>query len=253
MSARSQRVRRLMWDGCLNVRDLGGFPAMDGRETRWGAVVRSDNPGRLTGAGREALLAYGIRTIVDLRFPHELEEYPHPFAEPGEHGIFYTHRPFIRPGAPSPPNLDELSLSENYINMLDRFAPEVSAIVQTIATAPEGGVLVHCAAGKDRTGITSAILLDLVGVDRATIAADYALTAECLEPEMTAWLLNGPGTRDEREQILARNRPRAEVMLQVLDHLDSRYGGAEPYLLHGAMDASTLARIRERLLSDDAG
>ena len=72
--------RRLDWEGCVNARDLGGYGTADGGETRWGAVVRSDSPAWLTGAGRAALAEYGVRAVVDLRLPAELDDYPNPFA-----------------------------------------------------------------------------------------------------------------------------------------------------------------------------
>jgi protein-tyrosine phosphatase len=94
-------TRLLEWEGCLNARDLGGYATEGGRETRWGAVVRSDSPAALTEVGRAALAAYGVRAIVDLRLPAELADHPNPFAEPGDHGIAYTNVSFIDP--PSPP------------------------------------------------------------------------------------------------------------------------------------------------------
>ena len=248
MTTGEQRARRLAWEGCLNARDLGGYPTLDGRETRWGAVVRSDHPGRLSATGRDALIAYGIRTIVDLRRPQESEEYPHPFADPGSHGIVYANRSFIEPDVPLPPNLDSMTLVDNYSAVLDLFSTSVGAIMTTIATAPEGGVLVHCAVGKDRTGMISAMLLDLAGVDRGTIAADYTLSAECLEPEALEWLENGPGERSERERFLAEHTARAEVILEVLERLDDRHDGVESYLLEAGVTPAEIAMLRGRLL-----
>ena len=92
-------TRLLEWEGCLNARDLGGYETEDGRETRWGTVVRSDCPAALTEAGRAALAGYGVRAIVDLRLPAELAEDPNPFADPGDHGIAYTNVSFIDPAA----------------------------------------------------------------------------------------------------------------------------------------------------------
>jgi protein-tyrosine phosphatase len=241
-----ERTRRLAWEGLLNARDLGGYPAAEGRETRWGAVVRSDSPAALTPAGRQALIGYGVRCIVDLRLPEEVADRPNPFAEPDTHGIAYTNVSFIDPAA-APPQ-DVATLADDYKRMLDRFHPAVSAVMAAIARAPEGGVLVHCAAGKDRTGLVSALLLGLVGVQSQTIAADYALTAECLRPREQAWLDNGPGERAEREALLARVAPTAEVMLEVLDHLVDRYGGVEAYLLHAGVAPADLDRLRARLL-----
>jgi protein-tyrosine phosphatase len=242
-------TRRLAWEGLLNARDLGGYPTADGRQTRWGAVVRSDSPASLTPAGRLALLDYRVRSIVDLRLPGEVAAHPNPFAEPDTHGVAYTNVSFLDPAAP-PPEDDDIRLADDYKGMLDRFRGPVAAVMAAIANAPEGGVLIHCAAGKDRTGLIAALLLGLVGVAPETIAADYALTAECLRPRNEAWLENGPGDRDERAALLARFAPTGEVMLEVLDDLSERYGGVEPYLLEAGVTAADIARLRARLLVD---
>jgi protein tyrosine/serine phosphatase len=139
-------------------------------------------------------------------------------------------------------------LANDYKRILDSFAPAMAEIIQVIAGAPEGPVLIHCMAGKDRTGMVAAILLDLAGVARETIAEDYALTAERLRPLEREWLENGPGEREERAAQQARFEPRAEVMLEVLSHLDQRYGGVEPYLLRAGVTPEDIARIRARLV-----
>jgi protein-tyrosine phosphatase len=239
-------TRRLAWEGCLNARDLGGYPAAGGGQTRWGAVVRSDSPAALTEAGRAALAEYGVRAIIDLRLAGELADHPNPFAEPSDHGIAYTNVSIIDPAAGFPP--DTVTLAENYLWMLDRFAPQVAEAMTAIAGAPDGAVLIHCAAGKDRTGLISALLLGLVGVPAETIAADYALTAECLAPRDREWLENGPGERAEREALAARYAPTAEVMLEVLDRLADRYGGVEQYLTAAGVAPADLDRLRARLL-----
>jgi protein-tyrosine phosphatase len=122
-----------------------------------------------------------------------------------------------------------------------------------VAGAPEGGVLIHCAAGKDRTGLISALLLGLVGVPAETIAADYAMTAELLRPRDEAWLAAAaPEERAEREALLARYAPRAEVMVEVLAGLEERYGGVEGYLRAAGVSPADLDRLRERLLAPAA-
>jgi protein tyrosine/serine phosphatase len=242
-------TRRLAWEGCLNARDLGGYDTADGRQTRWGAVVRSDSPAGLTPAGRAALAGYGVRAIIDLRLGDEIARSPNPFAEPGDHGIAYRNLSVIDPAAGYPPGT--LTLAENYLWMLDRFGGFVAEVLAAIAAAPEGGVLVHCAAGKDRTGLISALLLGLVGVPAETIAADYALTAELLRPRDQEWLEHGPGERADREAMLARYAATAEVMLEVLRGLDERHGGVEGYLRAAGATPADLERVRARLLAGD--
>jgi protein-tyrosine phosphatase len=246
-----QWTRRLDWEGCLNARDLGGYETADGRQTRWGAVVRSDSLAALTEAGRAALADYGVRAIIDLRLRSEIDEYPNPYAEPGDHGIAYTNLSVIDPAAGFPP--DTYTLAENYLWMLDRFQGFVAEVMAAIADAPEGAVLIHCAAGKDRTGLISALLLALVDVPAATIAEDYALTAECLRERDEEWLASGPGERAEREALAARFAPTAEVMLGVLEGLTERHGGAEAYLLQAGVSRADLDRLRDRLLAPAPG
>jgi protein-tyrosine phosphatase len=245
-------TRLLDWEGGLNARDLGGYATEDGRETRWGAVVRSAALATLTEAGRAALADYGVRAIVDLRLPDELADHPNPFAEPGDHGIAYTNVSFIDPAA-APPNA-VTTLAEDYLQMLDRYRHGVAEAMAAIARAPDGAVVIHCAAGKDRTGLISALLLGLVDVPAETIAADYAMTAELLRPREQEWLAAcPPEERAERQAMIARYAPTAEVMLAVLAGLTERYGGVEPYLLEAGVSRADLERLRERMLAPPAG
>jgi protein-tyrosine phosphatase len=244
-------TRLLEWEGCLNARDLGGYATEDGRDTRWGTVVRSDSPAALTEAGRAALATYGVRAIVDLRLPAELADDPNPFAEPGDHGIAYTNVSIIDPAAGFPP--DTVTLAENYLWSLERFSGLMAQAMEAVARAPEGAVLIHCAAGKDRTGLISALLLGLAGVPAETIAADYAMTAELLRPREQEWLAGlPPEERAQREAMVARYAPTAEVMLAVLAGLTERHGGVEPYLRSTGLDAGDLERLRRRLVGPAA-
>src|SRR3954451_5583654 len=162
--------RVLNWDGCVNVRDLGGLPAAGGGRIREGALVRSDNVRRLTDAGWEALEAHGIRTVLDLRWIAERDVDP-----PREVTIDVVHLSLLGDdGAVYGRELDErLSGIDDptsrttaaYLDMLTTWRSRFVDAVRTVADAPPGGVLVHCAAGKDRTGIVVALLLSLAGVD----------------------------------------------------------------------------------------
>lgn len=231
----------------MNARDLGGYPTADSSATRWGAVVRSDNLAQLTEAGQQALLDHGIRSIVDLRMPDELDTHPNPFAVPAGHGVAYTNVSFIDPA--SAPSGTFTSLADEYVDMLSRFPKEVATIVTSIARAPEGGILIHCHAGKDRTGLTSAFLLELAGVPRDVIADDYALTSVTLHASDQEWLENGPGERAEREKQYELYRARPEVMLEVLNQIDARYGGVRAYLQKAGVSDEDIERVRARLRS----
>lgn len=243
----AQRPRVLSWEGCLNARDLGGYSTANGGETRWGAVVRSDHLAPLTETGRAALVAYGVETIIDLRRSEELDENPNPFAGANQHGISYRNVPFEDPAAGPP--AEPVTLADQYREMLVRFKPRVATVMTTLARASSGPVLIHCRGGQDRTGLISALLLDLVSVPRKVIGEDYALTAECLRPLMDEWLTNGTGERAEREQFHAKYTPRAEIIIDVLNDVDQRHGGTEAYLLSAGWSENDIGRLRHRLIA----
>lgn len=246
----SAPVRRLAWDACYNVRDLGGYPTSDGGQTRWRAVLRADNLCRLTPAGCEALVAHGVRTIIDLRNPRELAIDPHPFAG----ADLVAGRPAYR-HLPLEDETDAVTramveaaevVPALYGVMLDRNQARIGAIVEAIAAAPDGAVLIHCHAGKDRTGLVSALLLALAGVPNRTIAEDYALSDDYLQPLYDDWLasIDDPV---ERERVVRRWSTPVENMLAVLAGLEERHVGARAYVRAGGVSDEGLARVRSRL------
>jgi protein-tyrosine phosphatase len=246
--------RELSWEGCLNVRDLGGHPTVEGAETRYGAIVRADSVRQLTDAGWQALVEYGIRTVVDLRGDHELRDDP-----PRELPVDIVHVPFmetneqewreietqidaIRAAVPDFPT----STREVYLIFLERFQENAAASLRAVARAPEGGVVVHCVGGKDRTGLLCAFLLHLAGVGIDEIAADYALSEERLRPRHEAWLA-GAATEAEREWIERVSQTPAEAMVGVFDELERRYGGVGAFLRGGGARDDDLELAAARL------
>jgi len=224
------------WEALLNARDLGGLPTPRGT-TRFGAVVRADSPGRLTEAGRSAMLAYGITTIVDLRAPREVGEAPNPFhAHPG-----YRHLPFLDDAAVERTR-EFGSAIESYIWWLESQAHRVAAILEGIDGAPVGGVLVHCAAGKDRTGLVAALLLSLAEVHRDAIVEDYSLSAAWEEGMPSEELAALP---DATERLRSRQiyEPRPELMLRLLSELDRRHGGVAGYLSEAGVGEDVRRRL----------
>jgi len=244
------RSRDLAWDGCLNVRDLGGHRTRDGGETRYDAVVRADSIRQLTDAGWAAAVDYGVRTVVDLRMDRELEEDP-----PAEVPVDVVHVPFfdedeeafreVEAAAEAAPDY-VAATREVYLVFLERFRKNVAAAITAVARAPEGVVVVHCMGGKDRTGLVTAFLLHLAGVDDEQIAADYAVSEERLQPRHEAWLAEA-GTEAERERIRRIAATPAESMLGVLEELERRYGSIEAFLRTGGATDGDLRHARERL------
>jgi protein-tyrosine phosphatase len=221
--------RVLAWDGCVNVRDLGGLETLDGRITRWGAVVRSDSPARLTAAGWSSLYAYGIRTIITLRTDGMMEDElnftpSHSDVETVQVAIEdITDVEFVRRWATT----DLWATPLYYRDALRRWPERHAAVISAIARARPGGVLFHCKRGHDRTGIIALLLLALVGVGPDDIVADYELS---LDPE--------------RDEVLARAHSSVrEALLDALAGLDlDRYLGA------GGVTRADLATVRNRLL-----
>jgi protein-tyrosine phosphatase len=240
------------WEGCLNVRDLGGLPTAGGGRTVQGSIIRSDNVGDLTEVGWRSLADHGVVRIVDLRWSVEREgEQPPPV------DVEVVHVPLLGEA------LDEEYLAElnasldasddvadhyawSYVDFLERFRDRVGLALGAVADV-EGTVVVHCAGGKDRTGLISALLLRLADVESAVIAADYAVSEENLAPNGPAWI-EGGGDEIERERRRKLMRTPAEAMAQTLEALESRYGTIEEYLRGTGLDVEQVARLRARLV-----
>jgi protein-tyrosine phosphatase len=244
-------TRELVWDGILNVRDLGGHPTENGRETRFGRIVRADNIRRLSDRGWRALADYGVRTVVDLRTEEELAADP-----PAEVPVDVVHAPFMidspevfaEADAASRRHSDlALATRDVYLLFLDRFRPLVANVIQVVADAPEGAVVVHCAGGKDRTGLTVALLLRLAGVGVDEIDADYALSQERLKPRHEQWFAEAAGDEEKLERLRRLTATPTGAMRGVLDDLAARYGSVEGYLLAGGARPGIGERVRERL------
>jgi protein-tyrosine phosphatase len=247
--------RDLDWDGCLNVRDLGGHQTKDGGETRYGAVVRADSIRQLSPAGWRDVVGYGIRTVVDLRGEHELADDP-----PDEIPLDVVHVPFMEANEDDWRQVagelqaiverepDPASVTRDfYLTFLERFRENAGAGVRAVARAEDGGVVVHCVGGKDRTGLLCAFLLELAEVPRTAIAVDYALSEERLQPRHEAWLAAAE-TDEERTRIHRISKTPAEAILGVLDELDRRYGGVAGYLRSAGLDDEEIRLAAGRLV-----
>jgi protein tyrosine/serine phosphatase len=247
-----QRSRDLVWDGLLNVRDLGGHPTADGEETRFGSIVRADSVRQLSDEGWEALVDYGVKTVVDLRANEELEADP-----PAELPVDVLHVPFIEQDAwpeiesdleaavKAAPDV-ATATRDVYLIFLEHFNRNVAAAVRAVANASEGGVVIHCAGGKDRTGLLTAFLLHLAGVGTDEIAKDYALSEERLRTRHEEWLAQAQ-SEEERERVKRMSQTPADSMKGVFEELERRYGSVEEFLRQAGLTDDELARARARL------
>jgi protein-tyrosine phosphatase len=224
--------RHLPWDGCANVRDLGGLPAAGGRTVRRGAIVRADALDRLSPEGWAALEAHGVRTVIDLRNDDELGE----DAAPRPPGLTTLRLPldgvedleFWKDWHGRP----EFGTPIYYGPFLAHFPGRTAAVLKAIAAAGPGGVAVHCGIGRDRTGLICILLLALAGVPVEAIAADYALSEARIPFGRVGDFYEGAGTTPEA------------VVAELLAGLD-----VEAYVRGAGVTARELAAIRRRMLS----
>ncbi len=247
-------MQQLEWEACYNVRDIGGYPIQNGHgpHTRSRAIIRADNLARLTPAGRAALIAYGVRTIIDLRFKGEVESQPDPFADAAihNHTVNYLHLPLQAAGPEAEAALKAArSMQEGYCISLDYEQEPFARVMTAIAEAPEGAVLVHCHAGRDRTGLVIALLLDLAGVPAETIAEDYALSDVHLKP-LNDELIKNIQDSHEREHAMHELEIAPQTMRGVLDYLHTRYDGAAGYLRAAGMSEEQIKKVRRRLVEE---
>ncbi|MBA3842230.1 MAG: tyrosine-protein phosphatase [Actinobacteria bacterium] len=243
----------LDWEGCLNVRDLGGISTEDGRMIRSGTVVRSDNVRTLTDEGWHALAEHGVTRIVDLRFPEELAE-----DQPRDVAIEVVHVSVLGDSFDSDyiAELDEhLANAEtvadhyawSYVDFLERNRVRFGTAIAAVADA-DGTVVVHCMGGKDRTGLVSALLLRLAGVDLQTIGHDYSLSAANLAPRGEDWLAEASDDAERAKRRKLLDTP-AEAMVNVIEEIERRYGDVASYLRAAGLNDAQLDRLRERLVA----
>lgn len=243
--------RSLAWDGCVNVRDLGGFPTEDGSETRRGRVIRADCVRSLTDAGWEALAGYGVATVIDLRSHDELSEDP-----PQTVDLDVVHVPVM--AEPGDPVWREVRAAEHgladdteikrafYLRVLRQWSDRYAAAVAATAAARRGGVVIHCHSGKDRTGLVTALLLRLAGVSTEAIADDYSLSEANLEPRLRSWVEESADDAERARRRRMAASP-AAVMSGVVDELEAEHGSVAGFLRAAGLDEETLAAARARL------
>lgn len=244
--------RHIAFDALHNFRDLGGYATADGRRTRSGLLYRADALSRLTegSADWERFRALGVRTVIDLRYPWEIDRRGRVPAHPSftYHNLSIEHRPYDQP-ALAPDVEPGPYLSARFAEVAEDGTTEIRTALELIAAAVRADepLVFHCASGKDRTGLLAALVLLLAGVPEDTVVEDFSLTELAAPALLADWRARNGGRSPRWPWV---GRAPADVMRLFLAGLNERYGSAEGYVGEAlGMDAAGLsATLREHLL-----
>jgi len=245
-SAADASGRHVPVPGTLNFRDVGGYPVHGGGVVAWRMLFRSDGLHHLDQAAAGLLGSLNLKTLVDLRTSMETELAPSPLDEFGERGTRALHISLIGDDINEVP----ADLGEIYAYIVDTRGAAIGAAIRSLAAPGALPGLVHCTAGKDRTGIVVALTLAAIGVPDRYVAADYALTGIYLDPEHTPTIgrvATSTGMGDRLTAALLASPP--ELILRVLDRARERGGSVAGYLADHGVPGPDLDRLRAALVT----
>jgi len=240
--------RTIDLDGCVNFRDLGGYPTTGGQTVRWRVLFRSDALHALSAADLVCLRdELRLSDIVDLRSTFELENDGRgPIAD---EPIAFHHNPLFdgNPAAAEPEHIADWTLGQRYLGLLDRAQEKITNVVRLLARADEGAVY-HCSAGKDRTGVVSAVVLGALGVADELVVADFALSGERID-EIIDRVMSMRGYQEALHEMPKETlHAKPEAMEEVLAGVNERWGSMADYLRSGGLDAADFDRLRTKCL-----
>jgi len=236
--------------GTYNVRDLGGYRTTTGSQTKGHMMLRSGNLDKIPISSQKQLIDYGIRTVIDIRDEWEAENYPNVFVDSSQ--INYLNLPLI--GDRLSNDVRWRSETENYVHLHELYihylehcqiqiANIFTAIVQSkIAT------LFHCHAGKDRTGLMTALLLSAVGVANHDIAMDYSLSSQQIPHLIHEWRQYAIKHGQDMEQFDRKVASKPETMLEMLNFIQNQYDNTVTYLHSCGISNTIVEQIQERFL-----
>jgi protein-tyrosine phosphatase len=242
--------RYILLDGLYNIRDLGGYQRRGGGVTAAGRILRADSMHSLTDYDKEKLLGMGLRSIIDLRSQKEIEQAPNVFADSDK--VQYFHIPLLK-GIQSiqlPIDTSPELLSDLYIRIIDNCQKELKKVFSTIADHDEGMLIFHCAAGKDRTGVIAALLLDAVDVLEENIIRDYSLSEKYMKPvfQRQKELLREKGVDISTIPNFIFESPRSNMII-TLQYLRNKYDNAINYFKEINLTDKQIKSITSMLVS----
>ncbi len=233
--------RQLSIPALLNARDLGGHPTTDGSTTRWRSLLRSDDLAQLTPAGLQAIVDYGVETVLDLRWEEEIALNPSPVTAELPN-LTYRNISLLGPSASQWRDLSQDCEKEQWkCVVLQRARAELKDVLQAIAASPPGPLLFHCVAGKDRTGLIAALMLALADVEPESIACDYVASTTRLSD---AYLKRYSDA--DPEAVLEAVRCPAQGVHNMLEYLEEQ-GGIRAYFAGIGLSPAEIESLRRRL------
>jgi protein-tyrosine phosphatase len=240
--------RRLSVQGTLNFRDIGGYPVRGGGTTAWRTLFRSDALHRVDDDGSGVIAELDLKTVIDLRVLEELMIAQSPLSDFADRGTRTLHLSLVgNDFSELPPELDGV-----YSYLVDNRGSAIGSAIKHLATPGALPALVHCTAGKDRTGIVIAFTLAAIGVPDEVIAADYALSSMYLVSEGIAvigQISADSGLTEELTEAMMASPP--DLILRTLDRARARSGSIAGYLAgYGVTDAD-LAALRAALVTTE--
>ncbi len=243
-------------EGPANFRDLGGVPTSSGGTIRKGVLYRSDSLAILTDTDLEHLVTtVGLRRVVDLRSGPEIERHGQSGLE--SCGVEIIHQPIVDetrgPKAEQQPSTREsieapITLDRIYLYMLETFPERFAAVVDALSDPQRQPVVFHCAAGKDRTGLIGALVLELCGVDRGLIIEDFLLTNDRMGLMIDRHRISAESEGRDAEIETQTLFPTEDILIKLFAEFETRHGGAESYLLAAGLDPFVITNLRAALV-----
>lgn len=263
-----QRVLAL--EGAINFRDLGGYKTIDGRQLKWQTLYRCGMLNHLSETAVKQLSSLGVKSVVDFRFPNEVERFPTLLTAFPDAG-FFQWQPKSHPKTSSGQSwmeiieektAEQLSdfFGEKYVIYLSSHAGIYTQLLEQLSTQ-KTPLVFHCAAGKDRTGLAAMIILSLLGVGRDTILEDYLLTQEHVGNKIESWAQDGKTLDHQYKELIniadqvpyEKLKPLFDADEKYLNycwsHIDDQYGDVENYARQklGVTDVM-LSQLKNNLL-----
>ena len=242
----------------INLRDFGGFATTNGSRMKTGVLYRSGNLEKLSASNHTAISELHLQTIIDFRSITEQEKSPGTF--PGSRkvslpcNIDQITRDRLRPLLLRRYADDEIvqAIDSVYREMVDLMVHPVGDMIRIILNPTQCPVLIHCRAGKDRTGFAAAVIQWIMGVDHDTVMREYLLSNEFISPKISKALkrlrLFTLGLFP-KGNLQAAFEVRAQYLNTAFSVIETKYGGLDGYLAAGGVNRDDLKELRTRLLN----